>query len=81
MALLSKVMQDMLRQAPNDWQRVSPGPTVCALEKRGLVILRDDPDKSEGIMRGFQWRITATGRVMDARDTFDSRGRVIMTGN
>jgi hypothetical protein len=80
MAPLSKAMQEVLRRAPKDWQRVIPGPTIQALEKRGLVIVRDTPSET-GLMASFQWRITATGRVMDGRCPIETRARVVMTGN
>ena len=80
MALLSKAMLQALRRAPNDWEIVSPGPTIVALETRGLVLVRRRPD-DDRFMCDYQWRITATGRVMDGRDAIDNRGRIVTAGN
>lgn len=63
---LSATMQQTLRSAPDFWRSVVPGPTVDALKKRGLIELRDKPGE-KGLMAGFQWRITETGREVDGR--------------
>jgi hypothetical protein len=63
---LSNAMQMMLKVAPDHWSRISPGPTVVALETRGLVDLRDTPGET-GLMRGTQWRINDSGRAVDGR--------------
>lgn len=65
--LLSKAMRQCLRNAPEEWRKVSPSPTVVALEARGLVKLRDDPADKSPLMRGYQWKITEAGGVMDGR--------------
>lgn len=63
---LSNSMRYMLKVAPEDWRNIMPGPTTDALRRRGLVEYRDRPGEI-GIMAGFQWRITETGREVDGR--------------
>lgn len=65
---LSNAMQLMLKVAPECWRSISPGPSIEALRKRGLVELRDQPGET-GAMAGFQWRITEAGRVVVGRKT------------
>jgi hypothetical protein len=70
-------MQRALKSAPDFWCNVVPVPTVDALKKRGLIELRNNPGDN-GLMAGFQWRISATGREIDGRDpisTFEATGR------
>lgn len=64
---LSDGMRIALKGAPEDWRKIIPGPTVEALETRGLVEVRSDPSDKNPTMGGFQWRITEVGKVMDGR--------------
>ncbi len=57
----------VLKGAPEEWRNVGPGPTIEALETRGLVEVRSDPQDTNETMGGFQWRITETGKVIDGR--------------
>lgn len=63
---LSASMQSLLHQAPEDWRKVPVDPSADALRTRGLVEFRNTPGET-GIMAGFQWRITETGKVVDGR--------------
>lgn len=64
---LSAPMQSALKSAPDEWRSCSPTPTITALEKRGLVEIRTTPGH-KGLMAGFQYRITESGREVDGRE-------------
>lgn len=71
---LSKPMQRTLKSAPDYWSKLSiHTPSVDALQKRGLVEMRNQPGET-GVLTGYQWRISETGREVDGRGpepTFD----------
>jgi hypothetical protein len=63
---LSNAMQHMLKAAPDYWSKAPASPSVDALRRRGLVEFRSTPGET-GMLAGFQWRITDTGREVDGR--------------
>lgn len=63
---LSSAMQRTLKSAPDYWENAPASPSVDALKRRGLIEMRNTPGE-KGVMAGFQWRISETGREVDGR--------------
>lgn len=61
---LSPRQNEVLRQAPDGWQRCELMGSMEALARRGLLDLRPKPGTEKSLMCSWQWRITAAGRVV-----------------
>lgn len=55
-----------LKSAPNDWDALPDHISTAALRLHGLVAIRDAPGE-RCLNRGFQWKITLTGFLMEGR--------------
>lgn len=63
---LSGAMQRSLKWAPDDWRSMPPTRSLDALKRRGLIEVRNTPGET-GIMAGFQYRISDSGKIVAGR--------------